>query len=258
MFKFLHLCSPAARQLLSVASVLLLLFLIATPGVFACHKGDPPIPHGKSTYCGGTDPSQDPPPTPTETVFALTGNILSEAAPPSSPGRPCSRGTNFSVVQGDYDCLVSQYPGIMIDTTSMTGVFQKKAADICKSLTHHDVLQPSVGGFQYGWTDNCRDGVCNVEIRMIFEGPQILERTQGKSDLLDVIMYATVDTLDSYQVDSNPFYESRQVDINSIDLDFRSTNSTRSVATCSFYLPMACGTYPMPARLISIPVIGDD
>lgn len=257
MFKFIHLRSPGARQLFSAASVLSLLFLIATPGVFACHKGNPPIPHGKSTICEPTDPSQDPPPSATETVFALTGNIVSEAAPPSSPGRPCSQGTNFSVEQGDYNCLVSQYPGIMIDTSSMTGVFQKKVADICMSLTHHDVLQPSVGGFQYGWTDNCRDGVCDVEIRIIFEGSQILDRTQGKSDLLDVVMHATVDTLDSYQVDSNPFYESRQTDIDSIDLDFRSTTSTRSVATCRFYLPMACGTFPMPSRLISIPMTGD-
>jgi hypothetical protein len=236
----------------------LLLLLIATPGAFACHKGDPPIPHGKVTDCNGTNPTPDPPPSATETLFALTGNIVSEAAPPLSSGRPCSKGLIFSVAQGNYDCLVSQHPGIMIDTISMTGVYQKKAAQICKSLTHHHVLQPSVGGFQYGWMDNCLDGICNVEIRLIFEGQQILDRTQGKSDLLDVVMHATVDTLDSYQVDSNPFYESRQADIKSIDLYFRSTGSTDSVASCTFYLPMACGTFPMPARLISIPVTGSD
>jgi len=254
MFKFTHSAKRIIRQLFCIAAIPFLLLVITPTGAMACHKG---TPHGNQTDCGGPDPGSDPPPSATETVIALTGGIVSEAAPPWDPGRPCSQGALFTATQGEYNCLVSAYPGIMIDTISMTGVFNKKAAPLCMSLTHHDILQPSQGGFQYGWTDNCLDGDCAIEIRMVFEGQQILDRTGGQSDLLDVVFHATLDTQDGVQPDSNPFYHSREADIHSIDLDFRATGSDRSIATCTFYPPMACSQFPEPGKLISIPVSGN-
>jgi hypothetical protein len=248
MFKLTYLRSLNFTYILSVLASALVLLMFLAPEVWACHKG---VPHGKETSC--VNPNPDPPPSAAETSFAIYGDIISEASPPGSAGRPCIDDDIFTVERGDYRCPVSEYPGLMIHTHFMSGVFAKKARPLCTSLKHQ-VLKPSQSGFQYGWTDNCRDGACEVEVRLIFEGEQILEQTGGESDLLDVVMHAKINTMGDVEPDSNPFYHFREVDILSVDFDYKLVGSTRSAATCTFYVPMASQVYPQPARLISIPV----
>lgn len=250
MFKLTNRYSSCLIYFHVAVALSLVLFLFVAPAAMACHKDD--VPHGKVSTCD--NPNPDPPPTVVETYVAIHGDLISEILPPASPGRPCAKADIFDADRGDYNCSVSAYPGLMIDTIRMSGDGRPKALDLCHNLTHHVVLMPSESGFQYGWTDNCRDGDCDVEVRIVFEGEQILETTGNKADVLDVVMHAKVDTLDDDPLDSNPFYHSRDIDITSVDLDFKLTGSKKSAAKCTFYVPMACEIFCQPARLISIPV----
>jgi hypothetical protein len=224
------------KQIFFGIALVMVLFMFLVPDAMACHRGDPPKPHGKTASCDdpgpGPNPNPPPPLTSVATILALDGEVISDVG---GGGRSCNPG-NLSVTAGDYTCDTQLSPSIRINTHKyMTGVFSKKDRDICMALDSSKSLQPALNGFQYGWVDSCFEDSCSVEIRIVAEGAQVGALSGGKSDLLDIVMHASVDPSGDSPANSNPFFHSRDVEITSVDLDYKRADSTRSLATCTFY-----------------------
>lgn len=238
------------KQIFSGIALIVALFMFLVPDAMACHRGDPPKPHGKGV-CDDPGPSPNPPPPVTRvgTVLALDGLVISDVG---KGGRLCGPGSLFTSDAGDYTCNTDLSPRIKINTQrDMTGVFARKDRDICTALDSSKSLQPSLDGFEYGWVDSCFEDSCSIEIRIVAEGDQVGALTGGKSDLLDIVMHASVDPAGDSPANSNPFYHSRDVEITSVDLNYLKTGSTRSLATCTFY---TTPQNPPVASMISEPV----
>ena len=252
MFSSIKPVSSRARQLLTGAIVLILISLFLAPNALACHRGDPPKPHGKNATCDDGNPTPDRPPTYVETRAAIEGKVISEV-PANGEARTCMQGAVFTEAAGQYTCSTFG-PGIMVNSSGLNGVWSKSDHAICKSLTSSVVLTPSENGFEYGWTDSCYADDCTVELHLVFEGDQIIELTGGASDTMDMVMRATARFDPNATADSNPFFRSRDLQITSLTAQYLKTGTTRSAAVCDYYVTPPKERDRYPANLLSFPV----
>ena len=243
--------SSRARQLLTSAVVLILITLFLAPDALACHRGDPPKPHGKNATCDDGNPTPDRPPTYVETRAAIEGKVISDV-PADGEGRTCLPGEVFTEEAGQYRCSTFG-PGVMVNSAGLNGVWSRKDHPICKSLTSSIVLTPTENGYEYGWTDSCYADDCAVELHLIFEGDQILELTGGASDIMDMVMRATAVFDPNAVADSNPFLTFRDLQITSLTAEYLKTGSTRSAAVCDYYVTPPKERDRYPANLVSAP-----
>ena len=138
--------------------------------------------------------------------------------------------------KGDY---LADDPGsngvwISTDSLSKTTLKGKRDRDLCHILdqSRNDNV-PFFGypdTFSYGWTDDCRDTECDVEISLSFEGESILELTNGRSDRLELVMFATATGLAQGQFE--PFTTPQALGIKSIEVEYNKAGTTRALVQC--------------------------
>jgi hypothetical protein len=87
----------------------------------------------------------------------------------------------------------------------------------------------SLESYIYGWTDACNDGRCGIEIRLVSKDPLIRTITFGRSDQVEITLFAEATGLDS---DDYPFNQGLTLDVHSIETDYKRTGSTRSAVVC--------------------------
>jgi len=248
--------SSRVQHLISSAIVIILISVFLAPNVFACHRGDPPKPHGKNSTCDGPGPNPNPdhPPTYVETEAAIVGKVIYEnPAPANGEARTCMQGEVFTEAAGEYTCSAFG-PGITVNSTGLNGVWSKKDHNICKALTSSVSLMPSANGFEYGWTDSCFADDCAVELHLVFEGDQILNLTGGAADTMDMVMRATAVFDPNAVPDSNPFVRSRSLQITTLTAEYLKPGSTRSAAVCDYYVTPPKTREAYPANLLSEPL----
>jgi hypothetical protein len=106
----------------------------------------------------------------------------------------------------------------------------------------------SIESYIYGWTDTCDDGSCSVEIRLVSKDPLIQAITFGKSDQLEITLFGITDSQSP-----NPFDGNLNLNVHSIETDFKKTGSTRTAVLCHHDVDTA----PGDVTLISKPAPGN-
>jgi len=218
-----------ARLVATSLLLIICLGVFTSPAVFACHNNKP---HGKSGTCG-EDPGQGPV-TGVNTLASFIGpDYLDE-----SSARACGPvDAGLTVANGRFDCSVAE--PVRITTGQMTLVAKKPAVDLCSSLTYyssgsgHNVdgapaLTPDF--YQYGWTDDCSDGGCQIVVDISLSGADILAATGGISDAVDLRISGTA----TGNV-SNPFNGSQELAMSSINMQFRNAGTTSVAAVCDWF-----------------------
>jgi len=225
---------------INLLTTILLVFLAAmliAPGAQACHRLDKdgnPKPHGKNATCD--DPNPSPPPAGNSTDAFLLGNYGHFKEESSRAFAPQGLEND----SGDYVSTDMVSP-IAINTRNMSAQPAKgKAKGLCRALEAPEgapfLLTPE--SFSYGWTDDCRDGECGIEIRMTIGGDggsseqDILDISDGQSNQLDFVMYST---LVDDAGDANPFSSERTIEIYRVVGDYRKLGTTRSLVTCEYF-----------------------
>jgi hypothetical protein len=214
------------RPLSAIILVLLAAFLIA-PNALAgrCFDKDGNLkPHAK--------PSCTPDHFPVDDSFnqAMFDDAYIAVAPQAfTRGNP-----NFD--RGDY---LADNPGsngvwISTDSLSKTTLKGKRDSDLCHILDKSKNSNVPFFGypdtFSYGWTDDCRDTECEVEISLSFEDGPILDLTDGRSDRLELVMFATATGLEQGQFE--PFTTPQALAINSIGIEYNKAGTTRALVQC--------------------------
>ena len=137
--------------------------------------------------------------------------------------------------RGDYlaDNPVSE--GVTISTNSLFKITLKgkRDSDLCHKLDQRIGNDPFFGypdTFSYGWTDDCRDTECDVEISLSFEGDSIFNLTDGRSDRLELVMFANAAGLAEGQLE--PFTSPQVLAINSIEVEYNKAGTARPLVQC--------------------------
>jgi len=115
----------------------------------------------------------------------------------------------------------------------------KRNAAMCGLLDTASVLDPGANGplvstpdeFSYGWSDDCTDGQCLVEVSLSFSGQDVLDLTGGQSDQLVVVMQTTVS---SPVGQLEPFLSARKVSISSMLATYNRAGTSRPLVNCTF------------------------
>ena len=154
---------------------------------------------------------------------------------------------------GDYISNSPDTDLVVIDTKTFNKriLKSKRNGDLCHAmdsgLHRSGPLESVPDEFSYGWTDDCRDGQCDVEISLRFSGADIEEITDGRSNQLDIVMYSVIS---DETIDDDPFRESRNLTINLIEAEYNKFGTSRTLVICQF-TPGGNGsgvfhTMPMP------------
>ncbi len=219
--------------------LILVMSMFIAPGAMAgCNK------KGKGKDC--PDPGPDPnPPAPGNSLVAFTGSLIQDYSNPGDVDRDCATETGISNASGNYNCMVAGRPDVSMNTQGLTALFKKSHRTICNSFATGLLDPPAVlspdAGFSYGWTDDCTDGSCAVEVRVTFSGSQILAATSDKADSLDVVMTGTIDTTGD---DGNPFLLDQDVFIDNMEFNFKKPGRNRTAGRCMFYTTPAISDPP--------------
>jgi len=213
---------PVRQNSIRLLSAFVLVFVVAlflAPNAFACHqtKGTPK-PHGKETSC---DQDSFPPSLDTQGYFS--GLHFWENGP------RVFLQQDLGTDSGDFSAEYPPGQDVVINTNSLPKL-QKGRADLCRSMEVDTPLTPE--HYSYGWTDDCTDGICTVEIRLIFSGDQVSNITGELSDRVDFVMYAEIEE-DSVL---NPFDELRDLNIILTEASFKKPGTTRTLVKCQFTL----------------------
>lgn len=212
------------------AAALMLAMLFSTQAAAGCNK------FGKGKDCifnpNPTTPSVTVAGITDETPCDCTGSLQPECEAVTGL---CQSGADISSASGDYYCDMEPNGSVWIVTRHMTIMYNKKYHEICHSMHEGAALIPNGGGegFNYGWTDDCYDGSCAVEVRMSFSGPQVLDLTTGAAANMDLVLHGTLET--SPEDNGNPFYLDRTMPIESIDVYFWEPEKGRSAGSCTIY-----------------------
>ena len=219
-------CIRKSVQFFSSIFLIILIAALASPGAMACHRVDKngnPKPHGKDADCGGnpdTFPSVEE-----KDTSAFFGD----------PQRHVESNEVFFIRQGlttdsgDFVLDDSTNPDIVIDTAQLSKLQLKGRTEICRQLENNTTgLRPDE--FSYGWVDDCTDGDCAVEIRLVFT-QGVSELTEGESDRVDFLMEAVVSNPDSYH---NPFVVEQELRVVRMQADYKKPGTTRTSARCQW------------------------
>ena len=211
-----------ALRFFNVLLILTLLALLLAPNALACHRGKP---HGKDTDCGGSDPGP-PGISLNETWFA---DIFIDA------GQQTFERAISTYESGDY---LAQDPestrvGILTNSLSKRLLKGKNDSDLCHAMDsgYEGPFIDYPETFSYGWTDDCRDTECAIEVSLSFTGTTIFNFTGGRSDRLEIVMYATASGEALEHMDE-PFTAPQDLEIHTLELDYNKAGTTRSLVQC--------------------------
>jgi hypothetical protein len=205
---------------ISLANLILTLLLAcaaATTSAFACNKA------GKGPGCKDSNPM-------------LENRSLAEVNGTNAYFfSPALVNCATDAALGGYVCASPN--GMYFSSYSMSGIFARRFWDICHTFAPNDstagLLSPD--RLSYGWTDDCSDGVCAVEVRLDFAGLELQELTDGQADRMNMIMYGKA--FESGQDD--PFANDQEIVIERIELQFFRPGSKRSAGTCEWYTDLS-------------------
>jgi hypothetical protein len=210
--------------------LVILAAILITPGAFACHRLDQdgnPRPHGKKAICPPIIPFPEWEIRDTSAYFYDDHGHDHGHIEESGPRDFVRQGLDFD--SGDFVAAdLSQ--GMLIDTRELSKlqVKGKPNSTICRTMEGNTtVLFPEE--FSYGWTDDCTDDGCAVEIRFSFSGMGFL--TDGLSDQADFVMHAVIDNPDGY---ANPFFVDQDLSIYMFEVDYKKPGTSRTLAKCQF------------------------
>lgn len=198
----------------------IVVLLASSSAMAACNK------FGRGKDC------QQPTPTPpgfTE-AWLYSSNFDSGFDPLS-----CASGAN-TTASGNYFCA-APLPEALLSTRTLTGIFAQKNWDLCHALDPADgrfgvLLTPDT--VSYGWTDSCADALCATEFRMTFSGADVAAETNGKADLMNVTLHATIAPPAGT---GDPFNGRKQTMLfDRVQLDFFRSNNGRGVGSCMWYM----------------------
>lgn len=228
-------CQPRQNLVYFLAVTLLLalcLGVLPTSTAFACHNGKP---HGPHSCGGGGGGGNETPVLGTQTLVSFIGpDYLDE-----SSARLCTPA-DLTVGAGRFNCELTS--PVRVSAAGMTLVTKKPNIEFCNSLVHYSTsigvshvgdakpLQPNF--YQYGWTDSCTDGACQIVVDLSFSGPDISTATGGKSDAVDL---KVTGTLSGGSLGENPFSAAKELAMSHINMQFRKPGSTSVAAVCDWY-----------------------
>jgi hypothetical protein len=144
----------------------------------------------------------------------------------------CTSAATNAADSGDYFC--GEPPAMFLSTSMLTGLFSHRFRDICHSLMPGDgedgfLLTPDT--VSYGWTDDCTDGDCAIEVRAEFSGPEVEALTGTLADRLSMVMHGK-----AYEAaEADPFAADQTVIVERIGLMFFRPGSKRNAGTCDWY-----------------------
>jgi hypothetical protein len=216
-------------RIFHITLAIMLLAVLTAPDVLACHqKRGEPMPHGKETSC---DTGGDQFPTNPAFAEAWFDDLFVSILP-----QLFNRSPSSGYAEGDYVADQPSIEEIRITTNSLskTVVSGKRHGDLCMVMDDTtDGNGPFYGHpetFNFGWTDNCTDGRCAIEISLSF-GEGVAELTGGRSDRMEMLMHASVSGDDLLSMDE-PFLSPRSIKTSSVELDFKKPGSVRSLVQC--------------------------
>ncbi len=220
--------SNPARFLAVPVLMVLCLGVFMAPPVFACHQGKA---HGPNT-CGGGGGGGPVSGGPTMASF-IGPHILDE-----SVARECDPG-DLTADAGQFSCSLNE--PVQISTFGMTLRASNRHATLCKSLNFfsqnpfisdvNSAPPMTPGVYNYGWTDACTDGACQIVVQLSFSGAAISAATGGKSDAVDLRVSGTL----SGTLNGNPFSTPQELAMSHISMQFRKPGSTTIAAVCDWY-----------------------
>ena len=221
MLSFTHKFTSSFRFLAAAVLASSMLALLAAPSAMAaCNK------FGRGKDC---QQPTDTPPGFTE-AWLYSSNFDSGFDPMS-----CASGAN-TTASGNYSCA-APLPEVLLSTRTLTGIFAQKNWDLCHALDPADgrfgvLLTPDT--VSYGWTDSCADALCATEFRMAFSGDDVAAETNGKADLMNVTLHATIAPPAGTD---DPFNGRKQIMVfDRVQLDFFRSNNGRAVGSCLWYM----------------------
>jgi len=224
-----HIQSP---RLLAVLAAVVLAVLLATPSAFGgCNKW------GK-----GQDCSPNPNPAiPGSAVIQIDDESPCSCMGPDHPmpemwmgPMDCESAIGISNTEGEYFCAVQPLDVVVLMTHHMSMDFNQKYAKICNSLAFNPVSVGHPDEVSFGWTEDCFDGSCAMDMNMEFSGARILDLTKGAADALSLVLHGTIET--AVGGNGNPFLVPQDIDLESMDLVFLQPGSTRIAGICTIYM----------------------
>ena len=225
----LHSSTPSFLPIL--AGVLSICLLVAPDALGGCNKW------GKGNDCG---------PDPNPLVAGAAVIEIDDQTPCTCMGADhpmpemwmgpmsCESAVGISHEAGEYNCTVQPLDIVVAMTHHMSMNFNPKYAKICNSLAFDAVSVGHPDEVSFGWTDDCSDGSCALEMNLEFSGPRILEVTNGASDALSVVLHGAIATASGDN--GNPFLLPREIGFDSMDLVFLKPGSTRIAGLCTLYM----------------------
>lgn len=221
MLFFTHKITSSFRILGAAVLASSMLALLAAPSAMAaCNK------FGRGKDC------QQPTPTPPGFTEAW---LYSSNFDSGFESLSCASGAN-TTASGNYSCA-APLPEVLLSTRTLTGIFAQKNWDLCHALDPADgrfgvLLTPDT--VSYGWTDSCADALCATEFRMAFSGDDVAAETNGKADLMNVTLHATIAPPAGTD---DPFNGRKQIMLfDRVQLDFFRSNNGREVGSCMWYM----------------------
>jgi hypothetical protein len=213
-----------AAHYISDAILIILLALFLAPDAFAAKPDRVCKPHPKKPDNCGPAGQVMTPGAPTKA--GLSGEFYEPGA------RNCVSEREPMDTRGNYECRATEKVAMGFRELGESVASRKRLSWMCNVL---DInldgihLGLSMDSYIYGWTDSCSDGRCEVEIRLLSTDPILQTITFGRSDQVEITLFADA----TVPVDTqHPFNESRTLDIHSIETDFKKTGSTRSAVIC--------------------------
>ena len=146
--------------------------------------------------------------------------------------RNCLSDGDLMDTRGHYDCDKTGNVAVSFHDLGNPVASRKNLSWMCDVLNvdfNGVHLGLSLESYIYGWTDACDDGSCGVEIRLLSKDPLIQTITFGRSDQVEITLFAEATGLDG---DDYPFNEGLTLEIHSIETDYKKTGSTRSAVVC--------------------------
>lgn len=150
--------------------------------------------------------------------------------------------------RGNYHCESPPKVAISYRELGDAVASRKNRSWMCDALDIGVQKYFSIESYIYGWTDTCGGGSCSVEVRLVSKDPLIQNITFGKSDQMEITLFGIADSQSE-----NPFDESLDLSIHSIETDFKKTGSTRTAVLCHHDVDAASGD----VTLISNPAPGN-
>jgi hypothetical protein len=205
---------------LSGAILIFIFALFLVPDAFSAKPDRACKPHPKKPDSCGPVGQGMPPGVPT--IAGLSGEIRESGA------RNCDSEGAPMDTRGNYECRTTERMAINFQGLGESVSSRKNISWMCNVLNGEN-LNLSLDSYIYGWTDSCSDGLCGVEIRLRSMDPILRTITFGKSDQVEITLFADAEVL----VDTkHPFNKSRSLKIHSIETDYKKTGSTRTAVIC--------------------------